>query len=66
MRKARYTEVDGTVIEQSIWELENEANNRGFSEEDDFIDYLRDCYIADESDFKGGFSDWLDAMYEIK
>ena len=45
---------------QTLGELIEEAEERGYKSEDQLIQYLHDCYIADENPFCGGFSEWLD------
>ena len=45
---------------QTLGELIEEAEERGYKSEDQLIQYLHDCYIADENAFCGGFSEWLD------
>lgn len=60
--KAKFT-IDGVTVEQTIYELEREADRKGYTSEESLLEYLRDCYLADESGFKGSFSEWLDEMY---
>ena len=60
--KAKYT-TGGKTKEQTIYELEKEAEENGYDTEYERLEYLRDCYLADESGFKGNFSEWLDGMY---
>lgn len=45
---------------RTLNELIEEAEERGYKSEDQLIQYLHDCYIADENPFCGGFSEWLD------
>lgn len=45
---------------QTLGELIEEAEGKGYKSEDQLIQYLHDCYIADENPFCGGFSEWLD------
>ena len=45
---------------QTLGELIEEAEAMGYKSEDQLIQYLHDCYIADENHFCGGFSEWLD------
>ena len=57
--KAQFTS-DGDVKFQTLGELIEEAEKKGYKSEDQLIQYLHDCYIADENAFCGGFSEWLD------
>lgn len=45
---------------QTLGELIEEAEEKGYKSEDQLIQYLHDCYIADENPFCKGFSEWLD------
>lgn len=60
--KAKFT-IDGVTVEQTIYELEREAEEKGCDTEDSLYEYIRDCYLADESGFEGSYSEWLDEMY---
>ena len=51
---------DGNSKFQTLCELIEEAEKKGYKSEDQLIQYLHDCYIADENPFCGGFSEWLD------
>lgn len=57
--KAQFT-LDGNTKFQTLHELIEEAEEKGYKSEEQIIQYLYDCYIADESPFCGGFSEWLD------
>lgn len=61
--KAQFT-LDGNTKFQTLYELIEEAEGRGCKSEDQIIQYLYDCYIADESPFCGRFSEWLDFIDE--
>lgn len=56
--KAKFT-INGEIIEQTIGELTAGLEDEGY----EMMEYLRDCYISDESGFEGSFSEWLDRMY---
>lgn len=57
--KAQFTS-DGDFKFQTLGELIEEAEEKRHKSEDQIIQYLYDCYIADESPFCGSFSEWLD------
>ena len=57
--KAQFTS-DGDIKFQTLGELIEEADGKGYKSEDQLIQYLHDCYISDENPFCGGFSEWLD------
>ena len=51
---------DGDTKFQTLGDLIEEAEGKGYKSEDQLIQNLHDCYIADENPFCGGFSEWLD------
>lgn len=61
--KAQFT-LDGDTKFQTLYELIEEAEENGYKSEDQIIQYLHDCYIADENPFCGSFSEWLDFIDE--
>lgn len=61
--KAQFT-LDGDTKFQTLYELTEEAEEKGYKSEDEIIQYLHDCYIADESGFEDSFSKWLDSINE--
>lgn len=61
--KAKFT-LDGETKFQTLYELIEEAKEKGYESEDQTIEYLHDCYIADENSFSGNFSEWLDSIDE--
>ena len=61
--KAQFT-LDGDTKFQTLYELIEEAEEKGYRSEDQIIQYLHDCYIADETPFCGSFSEWLDFIDE--
>ena len=61
--KAQFT-LDGETKFQTLYELIKEAEENGYKSEDQIIEYLHDCYIADENSFSVNFSEWLDSIDE--
>lgn len=57
--KAQFTSGGDTKF-QTLDELIEEAEGKGYKSEDQLIQYLHDCYIADENPFCEGFLEWLD------
>ena len=56
--------IKGEAKFQSLYDLVEEAEEKGYRTENKILDYLHDCYIADESGFEGNFSEWLDEIDE--
>ncbi len=61
---AIYTQEDGTVLKQNFDDLVAEAEAIGYYPNETLMNYLLDCYRADESGFEGPFEKWLDALQE--
>lgn len=61
--KAKFTE-NGKVLYQNLYDLTEEAENKGYKTEDEVISYLHDCFVVDENRKTNDFSEWLDSIDE--
>lgn len=61
--KAKFTE-NGKVLYQNLYDLIEEAENKGYKTEYEVISYLHDCFIVDENRTTNDFSEWLDSIDE--
>lgn len=62
MTKAKFTDSNGKIKEQTLSELIDEAESKEYITEWQIDSYLYDCYLADESGITGNFKDWLDQI----